>query len=139
MSFVSRIVVATDFSSHADRAVDWAGELARALDAQLVVVHVDEKAAFVPGSDLAYDEAVADRTRIDALVRRLDASGVRVRGVLRPGVPAEGVCAVARETNAGLVVVGMQDRGRLAEVVLGSTREQILRAAPCPVVVVRDA
>lgn len=137
MSFVKQIVVGTDFSAYSRRAVAYAGELAKALDAELTVAHVDEKAAFVPGSDLARDEAEADRTNIDALVRELAGNGVRVRGVVRPGLPAEGLVDVAREVPADLVVVGMRDRSLLADALLGSVSEQVLREAPCPVVVVR--
>jgi nucleotide-binding universal stress UspA family protein len=137
MSIVKQIVVGTDFSPHSRRAVAYAGELAKALDADLVVVHVDEKAAFVPGSDLALDEAVADRTNIDAVVHDLVGSGVRARGVVRPGLPTDGVLAVAREVPADLIVVGMRDRSRFADAVLGSVSEHVVREAPCPVVVFR--
>jgi universal stress protein A len=138
MHFVREIVVGADFSSHSRRAVAYAGELAKALDARLTVAHVDEKAAFVPGSDLARLEQASDRANLDAVVAELVHRDVRARGVVRPGVPAAGLCDLAREEQADLLVVGTQGRTCLANVVLGSVVERVVRDAPCPVVVVRN-
>jgi nucleotide-binding universal stress UspA family protein len=138
MQFVREIVVGTDFSGDSRRAVLYAGELAKALGARLTVVHVDEKAAFVPGSDLARAESVSDQTNLDVAVRELIDRDVRARGILRPGLPAQGLCRVATEEEADLLVVGMQGRSCLANVVVGSVAERVLRDAPCPVVMVRN-
>jgi nucleotide-binding universal stress UspA family protein len=138
MHLVRQIVVGTNFTPDSRRAVAYAGELAKALDARLTVVHLDEKAAFVPGSDLAQAENASDRASMDAAVHELVERDVRARGVVRPGLPAPGLCDVAREAEADLVVVGTQGRGCLANVVLGRVTERVLRDAPCPVLVVRN-
>ncbi len=137
MHFIREIVVGADFSRDSRRAVAYAGELAKALDAGLTVVHVDEKAAFVPGSDLAQAERASDQTNLQAAVAELVSRGVRARGVLRPGLPAQGLCEVAREQQADLLVVGTQGIGCLTKM-LGSVTERLLRDAPCPVLAVRD-
>ena len=110
MPLVRRIVVGTDFSRGSNRAVLYAAELAKALDASLTVLHVDEKAAFVPGSDLAEREGRADRAQMDALVRQLAGRHVAARGVVRPGIPPEGLCDYARGEQADLLVIGAQVR-----------------------------
>jgi len=137
MDLVRHIVVGTDFSADSRKAVAYAGDLAKALGARLTVVHVDEKAAFVPGSDLAKAEGRADQMHMDAAVRELTDQAVRARGLVRPGLPAEGLCDVASEEHADLVVVGGRGRECFAGVVLGSVAERILRDAPCPVLMVR--
>lgn len=137
MDRVREIVVGTDFSSDSAGAVAYAGDLAKALGARLTVVHVDEKTAFVPGSDLAKVEHAADRERMDATVGELAGRDVRARGMVRPGVPAQGLCEVADEEHADLLVLGTQGRGCLSNVVLGGVAERVLRAAPCPVLIVR--
>jgi nucleotide-binding universal stress UspA family protein len=48
------------------------------------------------------------------------------------------LCRVATEEEADLLVVGMQGRSCLANVVVGSVAERVLRDAPCPVVMVRN-
>ena len=136
MHFVREVVVGTDFSPGSHYAVLYAGELAKALGAALTVVHVDEKAAFVPGSDLASAEGRSDRTRMDALVRELIERDVRARGMVRAGLPARGLCEAATEQDADLIVLGVHGRPCLPAAVLGSVAERVLREAPCPVVMV---
>jgi len=43
---------------------------------------------------------------------------------------------IAAEQSADLIVLGTHARGRLARLILGSTAEAVLRAAPCPVLAV---
>jgi nucleotide-binding universal stress UspA family protein len=48
------------------------------------------------------------------------------------------IVRVARERRACAVVVGEHTHGRLEEVFLGDTARDLIRHAPCPVIVVRD-
>jgi hypothetical protein len=50
---------------------------------------------------------------------------------------AETIVSVAREQSAAAIVVGAHGHSRLSEVVLGSTSRDVIRRAPCPVVVAR--
>jgi nucleotide-binding universal stress UspA family protein len=52
---------------------------------------------------------------------------------------AETIVTVAKEQGADAIVVGAHGHGRLSEVVLGSTSRDVIRRAPCPVVVARPA
>lgn len=128
----------TDFSPEAHRAVTYAGSLAKALHAHLIVAHVDEKARFVPGSELANEEACADRSRMDCLIQELAARDVDVAGRIVPGIPGEGLCDAARSHEVDLVIVGATGRGCLAGVLLGGVAQYVLRNSPCPVLVGRN-
>lgn len=137
MAGVRHIVVGAGLATKEHAAVTVAGNLAKALGATLTVVHVDEKLAFVPGSDLALREQQADEAAVGEIVASLAAQGVRVRGLVRAGVVADGLCAVAREERAELLVVGTPAAGLFPVAVLGSVAERVVRSAPCPVVTVR--
>jgi nucleotide-binding universal stress UspA family protein len=52
---------------------------------------------------------------------------------------AETLVNVARERDAAAMVVGAHGHGRLSETLLGSTSRDVIRRAPCPVVVSRVA
>jgi nucleotide-binding universal stress UspA family protein len=54
------------------------------------------------------------------------------------GDPGGVICAVAREIDADVVVLGSHGRGVLKRVFLGSVSEHVLHHAPCPVLVVRQ-
>jgi nucleotide-binding universal stress UspA family protein len=51
---------------------------------------------------------------------------------------ADTLVRVASEQDAAALVIGAHNHGALSEVLLGSTSRDVLRHAPCPVVVVRE-
>ena len=76
------------------------------------------------------DRVAADRhesTRCDVAVH------------IRSGTPWHEIVDEARRRTADLIVVGTHGRTGAARVLMGSQGEQVLRHAPCPVLVVRDA
>jgi nucleotide-binding universal stress UspA family protein len=58
---------------------------------------------------------------------------------IRSGIPWHEIVDEARRRTADLIVVGTHGRTGAARILLGSQGEQVLRHAPCPVLVVRDA
>jgi nucleotide-binding universal stress UspA family protein len=50
---------------------------------------------------------------------------------------AETIIRVALENDSQAIVVGIEGHGRLGDVILGSTSREVIRRAPCPVVVAR--
>jgi len=137
---MKRILVATDFSPHADRALEWAAALARRFSADLEIttsVYVVPFAAVPPGYAMPPDylrgvRDAADR-RLAELTTRLSGEGVRAHYTLLHEDPSSGICALAREIGADLLALGTRGRGGLAHVLLGSVAERVARLAPCPV------
>jgi len=72
-----------------------------------------------------------------AAVDRLRASGLDAEAVVREGDPAREIVAVARERQAGVVVVGTRGQTGLQRLILGSVAKKVLLHAPCSVLVVR--
>ena len=56
--------------------------------------------------------------------------------MLRTGAAAEEIVAAARLWEADLIVMGSRGRGKLAQLLLGSTAEAVIRGASCPVLAV---
>lgn len=119
----------TDFSVPAERAWALAQRLARAADAELVLVHV------VSGSAEAVRKWAAEELEDCAGTAR--AGGLRVRVALRTGVAYREIVALARADEADLIVVATLGRGGIARALLGSVADRIVRLAPCPVLTVR--
>lgn len=141
---IRRILVGTDFSEPARRAVHHVVELARALDADLVVLHAYElpvyglpDATILPSIEQAAEIAEAAQRHLDAEVERLRHLGLRVEGVLRNAAPAEALLEVARERGADLIAVGTHGRGALRRALLGSVATDVIRTSPLPVLTVR--
>ncbi|HKC51196.1 MAG TPA: universal stress protein [Myxococcota bacterium] len=140
---LSRILVATDFSPHAERALEWAAALARRFSAELEIatsVYVVPFAAVPAGYGMPPDylrgvREAADR-RLEDLAARLAGDGLRVRHTVLHEDPSSGICALARELRVDLVALGTRGRAGLAHVLLGSVAERVARLAPCPVLTV---
>jgi len=135
------VLVAVDDSEPGRWAVKVASNLAAAVGAGIVLVHVINPAvATTP--DMPY--LVADVR--GQLLRRADdvlaaahaalPAGVHAEQVVRDGDAGAEVVAAAREWEADVVVMGTRGRGRLASFLLGSTAEAVVRRAHCPVVTV---
>ena len=128
---LAEILVATDFSAAADRAVETAVELARRGGGRVFILHVYELSSFV-----SKDAARDIERKLAALCRRFDDAGVPFTTAWRAGVAADEVVAFAREIGCELVVVGTHGRRGWDRFALGSVAERIVRMAPMPVLTV---
>jgi nucleotide-binding universal stress UspA family protein len=143
MTLPTNILVPTDFSKTADRALDYATALAAKLGARIHVVHVIGIPALgvpelgVALTSVTIDSLVRDnQAALDRLVdsRRNQATFGDV--LLRTGDPRDMILQAANEVHADLIVIGTHGRRGLARALLGSVAEEIVRTAPCPVVTV---
>lgn len=118
--------------------------LATRLGAQLTLIYVAPElrtvAEVAVAAGIAAEEVrariveeAADRAREWG---REALDGLSFDVVIEDGKVAERVAAVAAELGVDLIVAGPESRGVLEGMILGDTTRDILRSAPCPVVVV---
>lgn len=138
-SLFHHILVATDFSKASERAFSEALVIAKENDAQISLAHVVnadwryEMLETPPEIDLEESDC---KTRMRAFVNTL-AAGIEIPATLiRRGPTAQSLAAYAKQTGADLLVIGTRGRGGLSKLALGSTAEELLRIAPCPVLTV---
>jgi len=74
---------------------------------------------------------------LDELAARLRGQGLTVAARHAEGVPAAAIVATARACGADLVALTTHGRTGLERLLLGSVAEEVLRHAPCPLLVVR--
>ena len=138
------VMVATDDSEGANRAVDVAAELAKALGGDLLIATVadtllGEEArlmARAEGSIGDAMEALMTRTlkAAEARARRLGVSQVELRS--GSGDVAQSLINIAASSSVEIIVLGRRGRGQLAGLLLGSVSQKLVSLAPCAVVVV---
>jgi nucleotide-binding universal stress UspA family protein len=139
-----RIMVATDGSPGANRAVDAAVKLARSQGSDLLIATVGgaisgselRRLADIQGDLSAMLEstarAIVDRARKRALRSGVSAVQVQVRW----GDPAEALIGLAEREDVDLLVVGRRGRSRLSGILMGSVSQKLTSLAPCKVLVV---
>jgi nucleotide-binding universal stress UspA family protein len=134
-------VLCYDGSPESRRALSRAAELTRALEASLTVLSVaDPLYRAQPYTGVADpEEEDAHRRLLEEATGQLGQLGIPATPVERTGSPdvVEAIVAVARETEADLIVVGHRHRGVLEHPWLGSVGGEVVVNAACDVLVVR--
>ena len=139
------IVVGTDGSETAERAVAQAAELAAGEGARLVIVSAYEPTGGLVGvdaervpsdirhtlTDRAQTEELAERGR--AIAREQGAGKVVVQAL--EGDPAHALLEAAKDFDADLIVVGSRGLTSHAHFILGSVAARVAHHAPCDVLV----
>lgn len=129
---MQKILVGTDTSASAELAVTAAAELAKAHDAELLVLYVkpplDAREVFDPGKlpdPSGYLARLGERF-----------PDVKVRTREEVGDPAETICDVAEQDGAHVIVVGNRGTHGKKRWFLGSVPNAIVQHAPCSVYIV---
>ena len=135
---VRTILVPTDFSETSDAALHSATEMALALGARLYLMHVPGKTGehFEADYPLGRFET-ATRERLSSFLTKEELERLRPEYALRVGAPAEEIVRYAELCDVDLIIMGTHGRSGIAHVLLGSVAEQVVRVAPCPVLLVR--
>ena len=144
----ARILVPIDGSSTALKGLVEALRLAKALQAKLKLVHVVNELIYDPTlapsvyyehairsmrergtKALADAQALAEQHQMEVEVELLETIGARA---------SDSIVAAARDWPADLIIMGTHGRRGLKRLALGSDAELVLRAAPVPVLMVRE-
>lgn len=142
-SFVTRLLLATDFSETAARAEQYAMFLAGDCRAAVDVVHVIEP---YPGMDAEFsvnhlylEEIRKESERhLEAIEHRGTNLGLAVQTHQIIGRPSEQIIESANICRSDLIVLGTHGWTGLKRVLLGSTAERVIAGASCPVLAVRQ-
>ena len=135
-----RILVPVDFSAGSEAALDMATSLARDNGAGLILVHVEVIPLSAAGGEYLY---AVPEPPTEELLAKLNAvvvpdSHIPVERRLLAGDPADAIIRLAQTEAADLIVMGTHGRRGLARLLMGSVAEAIVRAAPCPVLTVKQ-
>lgn len=109
-------------------------EEARLRNTRLVVINSNRG-----GRDLDEKEAARHEKELADVRAELDRDGIEneVRQLVRGNEPAEDLIAVAGETDADFIVIGLRRRTPVGKLIMGSNAQRILLEAPCPVLAVK--
>lgn len=148
-----KFLVALDGSDESDTALEYAIDMADAMNASLIGVHsVDpvlsnlggmEPIATISDADerLVLESIEDAETRglkiLEEAERRAENAGTSLESDLTYGDPAEEIPTFANEVGADAIVVGHRGRSQRASEMLGSVAKRIVERASVPVTVVR--
>jgi nucleotide-binding universal stress UspA family protein len=139
-------LVGLDGSEYSMKALDFAIDIAKRYQSQLVLVHVVMRQIY------AINPPEAGILAGTAIVRELEAEGkailvkgeetVKAHGLsvvarLRQGVPAEELLRAATDVKVDLIVLGSRGLSQVKAFLLGSVSDKVSHHAKCPTLIVR--
>jgi nucleotide-binding universal stress UspA family protein len=144
---ISSILAPSDFSTHSERAVHYACQLAERLNAPLHLLHVLSEIVpagpdpllmpVMPPQFYKENEERALAT-LDQLPSPSWGKPPSVVRAVRWGSPVDTIVSYAVDHQIGMIVIATHGRTGLSHVLLGSVAERIVRESPCPVLTIRD-
>lgn len=135
---MKRILFPTDFSEAADVALDFAIELAKAGDLEIMVINA---------YDLPYAQNVMSTSLIDIMrknseeglmtvVKKVEASGITVSSKSLMGNPIRVVKEISKKDADCMVVMGTKGASGVEEVLIGSNAASVLQSIDVPVLAI---
>jgi len=143
-----KILLCTDFSDNSRPALEYAVAYAKTFGAELMVLHI------INSSQIGYPSLeegvpVDIRSALDSIQQSVskalelvtkECSEIhKVTTHSRVGSPAYEIVRFADENSAGLIVMGTHGWTGFKHLIMGSTAENVVRTAECPVLTVRSA
>lgn len=145
-SQLKRILIPIDFSPSSRRALRVAREWAVLFGSEVCLVHVNEplNTYGAIGPDFVTPPEPPNHrqtmhTELTKLACEEFPNAAKVSVQMHDGIAGDQIVATAREWKADLIIISTHGRTGLARVLMGSTAEQVVRHAPCPVLTVRRA
>jgi nucleotide-binding universal stress UspA family protein len=138
-----RILCPVDFSEPSLSALELAFSLAHEGDADLTILHVfdwpDEPLTTRPIQIPEYRRELEHEAgrKLESLVPLHEQDRCRPKALMGHGKPYREILGVAMEDRADLIVMGVHGRNALDLMLFGSTTNQVVRRATCPVLTLR--
>jgi nucleotide-binding universal stress UspA family protein len=127
------LLVATDISTSASAALDWAIDIACQHQARMTLVHSIEQPP-----DRSIELTLQSRVThaLAGLERRVRQAGIEVESRCRTGRAWEAIIATEVDVEPDLILIGARGHTPYSRLLLGSTADRVVRAAGAPVLVV---
>ena len=141
-----KILVATDGSKNALRAVKYAADLLGGIadkTKSITLISVHDDAGLRHAKAFVGKEAVADYLRelsekeLKPAMKVLDAKGVKHDMVMLVGNASQEIVAQGQKGKYDMIVLGSKGRSAIADMLLGSVAQRVLTQAKQPVVLVK--
>jgi universal stress protein A len=141
---IKKILVPTDFSEASNSVYRYALRFGQQFSAELHIVHVLESilvpqlAGLPPMPMFSEDERALDESKLSTWAGSMNTMGVKTQTMLRNGIAAHEIVEIAKQLDVDLIIMATHGYTGWKHFCIGSTAERVVRAAPCPVLVVRE-
>lgn len=138
---VRKVLCPTDFSGPSGKAVECAKALSAKVSAEMHILHVSshhllKKMRVSEERDRSINDL--KETAQKQLSKFLVSHDIAGEGVLEEGDPEKRIVAFAEDRDIDLIVMGARGLGLMQGMLVGSVTDAVLKASPCPVLVIHE-
>lgn len=138
------ILAAIDFSDVSENVIRHAAEISKGLEAKIAVIHVaapdPDFVGYDVGPPTARDaratELHSEHRHLQQVSQDLRSQGIPAKALLIEGPTVEKILEEAERLEANFIVMGSHGRSAVLQVLLGGVTQGVIKAAPCPVMIV---
>jgi nucleotide-binding universal stress UspA family protein len=143
---ITKILIPTDGSDSSMRAAEYGINVAKMLDAQIMVVYVidsvvldEARPVFKVGEreDVELKLKQAGQRYINYVLGLAEKQGVKAASSISKGRPFDVIVHLAEDSNVNLLVMGTHGRRGSNRILIGNVAERVIEYSPCPVLVVK--
>jgi nucleotide-binding universal stress UspA family protein len=138
---IKRILIPTDFSAPALKALEYAIDFVGSKNAELLLIHVIEPirhTRFIPDAAQILEHRRAEAAEsLAKLEKKVQGRHPTCRSEVHFGIPYDVIAKIAKKWKADLIIIATHGYTGLNHVFLGSVAERVVRIAACPVLTVR--
>jgi nucleotide-binding universal stress UspA family protein len=143
-----RILVPLDGSTMSEAVLPHAEKLARALNVEIVLLHVNVIPAptfeiysspLTPQPEEIKVMLADEKNYLKAMCAKLEREGLRVTYLLRDGAVAETILEAAEIEQADFIAMSTHGRTGMLRLLLGSVAEQVVHRSKIPVMLIRPS
>ena len=140
----SKIIIAVEKPPLAFKVAQTGFSLAKSLQARVHLIHVVDPALTVGYPDVgilpsqALELLKQEAHELSAQLIQMYGQNVNTFYFILEGRPAKEILLTAKDEQADIIVMGTHGKSPLKQILLGSVAEEVLRHAPCPVLLVRE-
>ena len=136
-----KILIASDGSDGARKALSTAIELSKRLGAELNMVSVEELPRFASSVDEIVEDKQDQNQRFARVIREArraaEVEGIRLSARVVAGHAVPTIVELVEREGFDLLVVGFMGHSAIYNRLIGSTTDRLVELAPCPVLVAK--
>ncbi len=138
---MKKILVPTDFSKQSFNALNYAVQLAKKTEAEILLFHVysvpvlPEDPTLISTAQYLEEEALESLEKLKESLEELDSS-LKISYAAKAGAPVTEISDYAKKQHVNLIVMGAQGIGYIQERIFGSTTSTLIRKVEIPVMVI---
>ncbi|MEE9910256.1 MAG: universal stress protein [Deltaproteobacteria bacterium] len=145
MDFTDRILVVSWLSRHCSKTIQVGISLSQKYQAELSVIHVVDTTWLtgwsIPMVSIEEEhkrEMEKYKAELHGMIRVENSRGMAIQEFVREGIPAEVVLKLIKEKNIDLLILRNHEESRLERMLVGGSNDEIIRAMPCSVLLVKQ-